>query len=109
IVIGALAASWEPVGPERGLAGNAFFICVIVGSLLALFWLLRISFPRVLAWTLRHKVVSLVPAVFVVLLGASAWLGFERVWGWLPDSVRERSGTVELAHAFPGLGNEFMP
>ncbi|MEO1585197.1 MAG: efflux RND transporter permease subunit [Planctomycetota bacterium] len=109
IVLVVLAGAWEPLGPEPGLVGNSVFIGAIVGGLLLAFWLVRLAFPHVLAWTLRHKLIGLSPAVGVVLIGITVWLGFDRVWGWLPESVRQNETTVEIAHAFPGLGSEFMP
>jgi Cu(I)/Ag(I) efflux system membrane protein CusA/SilA len=109
VVLIVLAGAWEPIGPEPGLLGNALFIGAIVGGLLLVFWLVRLAFPNVLAWTLRHKLIGLSPAVGVVLIGATVWLGFDRVWGWLPESVRQNETAVEIAHAFPGLGSEFMP
>ena len=108
-VLGVLAGAWEPLGPEPGLLGNTVFIGSIVGGLLAVFWLVRLAFPHVLAWALRHKLVGLCPAALVVLLGATAWLGFGRVFGWLPGPVRERGIVARFADAFPGLGSEFMP
>ncbi len=109
LVLLVLASAWEPLGPEPGTLGNALFIGGIVGGLLAVFWLLRLAFPRVLTWALRHKLIALSPAVVVVLVGVTVWLGFDRVWGWLPESVRRNTTMVEIAHAFPGLGSEFMP
>jgi Cu(I)/Ag(I) efflux system membrane protein CusA/SilA len=97
IVLAVLAGAWEPLGPNPGLLGNALFIAVIVGGLLLLFWLARLVYPAVLAWALRHKVVALSPAAIIVLVGATVWLGSDRVGGWLPEK------------AFPGLGSEFMP
>jgi len=109
VVLVVLAGAWEPLGPEPGLLGNSLFIGTLVGVLLLTFWLVRLAFPHVLAWTLRHKLIGLSPALVVVLLGATVWLGFDRVWGWLPESVRQNETAVEIAHAFPGLGSEFMP
>ncbi|MEQ9617236.1 MAG: efflux RND transporter permease subunit [Phycisphaerales bacterium] len=109
VVLVVLAGAWEPLGPEPGVVGNAVFIGTIVGGLLLAFWLVRLAFPYILAWTLRHKLVGLLPALLVVLFGATVWLGFDRIWGWLPESVRQRELMVEVAHAFPGLGSEFMP
>ncbi len=109
IVLTALARAWEPLGPESGTLGNASFIGAIIGGLLFVFWLIRISFPLVLGWSLRHKIVSLLPALAVVLIGFTAWLGFDRVWGWLPERVRSTETMVEVAHALPGFGSEFMP
>jgi len=109
IVLAALAAAWEPVGPERGLMGNALFIGVIIGGLLLAFWMIRLAFQHALAWALRHKVIALTPAAAIVLFGSMTWLGFDRVLGWLPQSVRERTPIAEVAEAFPGIGSEFMP
>jgi len=109
VVLVVLAGAWEPLGPEPGLIGNGVFIALIVGGLLLAFWLVRLAFPRVLAWSLRHKLVGLSPAALVVALGLTVWLGFDRVWGWLPEPVRQNQAAVDLAHAFPGLGSEFMP
>ena len=109
IVLLVLAGAWEPLGPEPGLLGNSLFIGAIVGGVLLVFWLFRLAFPYILAWTLRHKAIGLSPALIVVLLGATTWLGFDRVFGWLPESVRRHHAMVDIAHAFPGLGSEFMP
>jgi len=109
VVLTILADAWEPLGPVPGTLGNALFIAAIVGVVLLAFWLVRLAFPRVLAWSLRHKLIALSPAALIVLLGAMTWLGFDRVFGWLPDSVRSNETVVEIAHAFPGLGSEFMP
>ena len=109
VVLVVLAAAWEPLGPEPGIIGNSVFIGAIIGGMLLAFWLVRLAFPFVLGWTLRHKLIGLSPAVVVVVFGATAWLGFDRVWGWLPDSVRGRAAVVDTAHALPGIGSEFMP
>lgn len=109
VVLVVLAGAWEPLGPEPGVLGNLVFIGAIVGLVLLAFWAVRLAFPYVLAWALRHKLIGLSPALLVVLLGAMTWLGFDRVFGWLPDSICSKEAVVEIAHAFPGLGSEFMP
>mgnify|MGYP005841655021 CR=1 FL=1 len=109
VVLVVLARAWEPIGPEAGAVGNAAFIAAIIGALLLVFWLVRLAFPHVLAWSLRHKIVALTPAAAIVLVGSMAWLGADRVLGWLPEPIRERAPMGELASAFPGLGREFMP
>ncbi len=104
-VLGFLAASWNPVGPASGWLANALFIVLVVAIALVLFWIARVLFPRGLAWALDHKPVALVPPVLLVLLGLTVWLGFDRVFGFLPDAVHDTA----VAEAFPGLGSEFMP
>jgi len=109
VVLTILADAWMPLGPIPGTLGNASFIALVVGGILLSFWLIRLAFPYVLAWALQHKLVALSPAMTVVLIGATAWLGFNRVFGWLPESVRQNETAIQIAHAFPGLGSEFMP
>lgn len=109
VVLAVLAASWEPLGPEPGTIGNAVFIGSIIGSLLFAFWLIRLAFPLLLSWSLRHKLIALSPGIVIAVLGATVWLGFDRVFGWLPDSIRKNDSVVAFAHSFPGLGSEFMP
>ena len=108
-VLFVLADSWEPLGPGPGQLGNALFIATLIGGLLLCFWIVRIFFPLVLSWTLRHKLISLSPALFVILFGTTTWLGFDQVWGWLPEKIRQQEPMVNIAHAMPGLGSEFMP
>ena len=109
VVLVVLAGSWEPLGPESGVIGNALFIASIVGGLLLVFWVIRMLFPLVLGWALKHKVIALTPAICVVLFGSTVWRGFDQVWGWLPDGIRQSEPMVNIAHALPGLGSEFMP
>ena len=109
IVLAVLAGSWTPVGPASGWLANVVFITLLVAIALTLFWFARQVFPRALTWALDHKLVALSPAVLVVLLGATIWLGFGRMWGWIPDPVERSQPVAGLAHAFPGIGSEFMP
>ena len=109
VVFIALVNTWEPLGPELGFSRNAVFIGVAVGGLLLVFWLFRLAYPWLLSWALRNKLAALLPPALLVILGLTIWLGFNRTWGWLPESVRSNEKVVEVAHTFPGLGREFMP
>jgi copper/silver efflux system protein len=114
-----LAVVWEPLGPERGFLRNALFILGLVGGILGLFLLFIRGYGAMLRWCLEHKAAFLALPVVLVLFGANVWLGFDRVFGFVPAAV-ERVGLdphpvrlsgpwVRAAHAFPGLGREFMP
>jgi len=109
IVLFVLADLWEPLGPGRGVAGNVVFLASALVFVLGAAWLLRIAYPRLLDFALRHKILALSPAAAVVLLGATVWLGFDRLFSWLPESVRRNETVGAVARAFPGLGREFMP
>ncbi len=108
-VAGVLAARWSPLGPEKGVLGNSLFVGLLVGGLLSLFYGLQRFYGGILRWCLRHRTAFLSLPVALVLLGGTAWLGFDFFLGWLPSSVRAWLPVSALARQFPGLGKEFMP
>jgi Cu(I)/Ag(I) efflux system membrane protein CusA/SilA len=108
LVLVILTQHWEPLGPERGLGRNFIFVGALIGGFLLFFLLFRLAYPYILWLCLHVKVLLIVPVV-VILVGATIWLGFPKVWGWLPASLRSRPAMVNIAHALPGLGKEFMP
>ena len=119
IVWWILGAVWEPLGPEAGVLGNFIFVGLVIGSILGLFWLLMLVYAPVLHWCLAHKALFLSLPIVLVLLGGSVWLGFDRVFSFIPaaaqrvgldsQSVRGSAPWSWASHKFPGLGREFMP
>ena len=108
-VVVVLAEHWLPLGPEKGGWRNFLFVAGLIGGLLALFRVLQHVFPRVLGWCLDHKGLALFFPLLLILAGASAWLGFSRVFGFVPPALRNSAPFAALAEALPGLGKEFMP
>jgi copper/silver efflux system protein len=118
-VVVILATVWEPLGPERGLWRNLFFIVVLIGGVLGLFHLIYRLYAHILRWCLAHKAVLLSVPALLVLLGLTIWLGFGSVFGFMPALYGRLGGEPRtltasrpwstVAHAFPGLGREFMP
>ncbi len=104
-----LAHQWMPLGADRGLSTNSLFVAVLVGGLLAALLLYQRFYTPILRWCLAHKTAFLAIPVFVALFGGMAWLGFDRLLGWLPTAVKTQPLVSKFAHAFPGLGKEFMP
>lgn len=109
VVFVQLTRSWLPLGPTQGLSRNYLFVAILMGVLLAAFLLFQRAYPRVLRWCLEHKLAFLGLPFAVILLGACAWFGFDTVFGFAPDSLRQTSPWRRAARAFPGLGREFMP
>jgi Cu(I)/Ag(I) efflux system membrane protein CusA/SilA len=69
-----------------------------------------------LKWSLNNKGTFLILPVFLVLLGVNIWLGFNTVFGFIARgfdqvgwNVRTTAVWSGVAHAFPGIGEEFMP
>lgn len=119
-----LTSHWMPLGPGAGMARN---LLLVLGINLA--WAsVRVVFidfyPYFLRLFLDHKVAFMMVPTAIVVSGLVVWLGFGRVFGWLPkpatdapvssspgdglSGVYTRLWTAGV-HKFPGLGREFMP
>lgn len=122
-VLVVLTVSWMPLGPGPGLMRN---LLIVLGINLA--WgSVRVIFidfyPSLLRTFLEHKLAFLSVPAALVLFGATVWLGFGSVFGWLPQPAASdgsaassslvqstyRELYVRAVHAFPGLPREFMP
>src|SRR5690606_21277085 len=83
---------------------------------LGVFALFLRLYPRILMWCLNNKGLFLIAPVVILLIGASTWMGFDRVFAIIPNTtekfgwnLRESSGWSAMSETFPGLGEEFMP
>ena len=114
-----LARHWLPLGVEKGLAKNLIFVGSIIGGLLLFFQFFQLIYVPLLRFSLRFKFVFLLLPIALVIWGAVIWLGFERVFGGIPqtaaalgmkpDRILSTKPWVWAKHQFPGLGKEFMP
>jgi copper/silver efflux system protein len=117
VVLWVLALVWEPLGSEKGLVANLLFAGLLVGGLLGGFLLFERRYERILRWALANRRAFLAAPVVITVLGLNVWLGFDRVFGFVPraaavvgvEGVRAWGPYSWAAHAFPGLGREFMP
>ncbi|MHC4336746.1 MAG: efflux RND transporter permease subunit, partial [Planctomycetota bacterium] len=110
IVVGIILAShWLPLGPARGLVRNLIFVALLIGGLLLFFKVFQKFYTRILAWCLAHKVLFLCMPVVLLILAGMIWLGFGKVFFFVPQPLRANSLWSAGFHAFPGLGKEFMP
>jgi Cu(I)/Ag(I) efflux system membrane protein CusA/SilA len=120
LVVGwVLTIVWEPLGPERGMFRNAVFVAILVGGLLGVFFAFQYFYATILRFCLAHKALFLAFPAMLLLLGASAWLGIDRTFGFIPSmarhlgiqpqTIRESAPWVWATREFPGLGREFMP
>ena len=114
-----LAGVWEPLGGGRGWLRNFIFTVLALGVPMGGFGLVLRFYRPMLRWALAHKAAYLSLPLFLMLAGASVWLGFGRTFGFLPAALeavgldarflRQSRPWVWAAHEFPGLGREFMP
>ncbi|MBK9292492.1 MAG: efflux RND transporter permease subunit [Bacteroidetes bacterium] len=111
-----LATEWMPLGVSNSLLLNFIFIALILGLVLGGFQLFIKYYPVILNWCLDNKKKFLLLPVLIILLGVNIWLGFDKVFGFIPKmtekagwNIRATSVWSSLSHTFPGLEKEFMP
>ncbi len=114
-----LTEYWEPLGPQRGLFRNLVFVGVLIGGLLGFFHLFRSVYSPILRWCLRHKLLFLSIPTLTIILGVTAFLGFDKVFSFIPRageavgidpaSIRSTAFWAKAEERFPGFGKEFMP
>jgi copper/silver efflux system protein len=114
-----LAFLWQPLGAQRAFLANLLFVGFLVGGLLTVFLVFERRYERILRWALANRRQFLAMPLVMVFLSLNVWLGFDRVFGFLPraaavagveaGAVRSFGPYSWAMHAFPGLGREFMP
>lgn len=121
LVVGVLLTDhWLPLGPEKGMIRNLLFVGLVIGGLLGFFTVFqRVLYEPLLRWCLAHKLLFLLLPASILLLGGCSWLGFDRIFWFIPKAVssvrvsesaiRESRPWVAASSAFPGIGKEFMP
>jgi Cu(I)/Ag(I) efflux system membrane protein CusA/SilA len=115
-VIWLLSKYWLPLGPARSLVTNALFVALMVILILGFFIVLEYFYKSILRWCLNHKVAFLLLPSFLILFGATTWMGFNNIFGFVAkgfDTVGWNIRTTKvwsgLSHTFPAIGKEFMP
>ena len=109
VVILILAGTWAPLGADKGTLPNAFLVSLLVAFIMGTIVLFTRYYPKMLRWALDHKSTALTGPVLIVLFGLMAWIGFDGLFGFVPDFVKKSRTYSAMRHSFPGLGREFMP
>ena len=111
-----LGKYWLPLGAGKSLLLNVLFVGLLVGVILGSFTLLEYYYKSILKWCLDNKVKFLLIPSFLILLGATTWIGFNSVFGFVGKGfdvvgwdIRTSKVWSGLTQTFPGIGKEFMP
>ena len=104
-----LAEVWRPLGLERGLAINLLFLGLLVGGLLLAFRAYQRVYPTILGYCLDHKLLFLALPLTLLIWGLTAFAGFDQLFRFAPDGLRQTVAWQAMHRALPGIGSEFMP
>ena len=108
-VIYFLSKEWMPLGAQNSEFGNLFFVIIIIAIILGILMSIVYFYSRILNWSLSNKWKFLSLPVAVILFGVLAWQGSDKLFGFLPESIRNTSTFATINKTFPGIGKEFMP
>jgi len=109
IVASVLSSHWLPLGVQSGELLNFVFVALLLGVILLLFqWLVR-AYEPMLRWCLTNRGKFLLIPIVLVFFGVTIWLGFDKIFGFMPGFLKSNAVYSSLSHKLPGLGKEFMP
>ncbi|MDH5491567.1 MAG: efflux RND transporter permease subunit, partial [Myxococcales bacterium] len=104
-----LSRDWMPLGVGAGPLPNFLFVGLLTFGVLGLFRVFLLVYPSLLRTFMAHRLAFLCAPLLILLFGMTAWLGFGRLFGWLPETVLRSAPAARLAEAMPGFGREYMP
>jgi Cu(I)/Ag(I) efflux system membrane protein CusA/SilA len=100
-VIVLLTEHWLPLGPEKGLIRNIIFASSIIFGLLAIRKIFTAFYAPFLRWALDHKAQFLMLPFSIIILGSVIWLGFDRVFFFIPwtvDKIYPHAPVIAVQH-----------
>ncbi|MCM8786315.1 MAG: efflux RND transporter permease subunit, partial [Candidatus Omnitrophica bacterium] len=104
-----LTKRWMPLGLGTGFLKN-FIIVLLPTSLWGFLAIVMIIlYPKILRILLKRKFLFLLFPLTVTIFGMIIWLGFGKVFSFLPQKIKSTKVFSFAIHKFPGLGKEFMP
>ena len=109
VVVFFLTKAWIPLGAQNSLFANFLFVILLIVLILGALSLVVLFYPRILKWCLANKWKFLTLPILIVVFGITSWLGFEKLFGFMPDFVKTTSPYQSLNASLPGIGKEFMP
>jgi len=109
IVVYFLTIEWMPLGAANSTLINFLFVILIITVVLGLLMTIVHYYSKILEWCLNNKWKFLSIPIMVVFFGITIWIGFKKVFGFMPNLVKDNVVWNNFEKTFPGLGNEFMP
>ncbi|MAP53540.1 efflux RND transporter permease subunit [Altibacter sp.] len=64
-----LASYWRPLGLDKSIFWNLIFVSIVCFGLLAVFWVFRRNYTKILRWSLQNKLLFLSIPTIIVIFG----------------------------------------
>jgi len=109
VVVQFLTNEWMPLGAQNSTFSNFAFIAFIIAIILGVLISIVYQYPKILSWALANKWKFLSLPIFVILFGIMTWQGFDKLFSFMPNIIRDTETWQSINKTFPGIGKEFMP
>jgi len=109
VVVYFLTIEWMPLGATNSTLVNFIFVIAIVSIILGILMTIVHFYGRLLTWCLNNKWKFLALPTLALLFGITIWMGFGKVFGFMPKFVKDTNVFASIEKSFPGIGKEFMP
>jgi Cu(I)/Ag(I) efflux system membrane protein CusA/SilA len=109
VAVWYLTVEWLPLGAGNSNISNYLFVAVLIAVILGALLLIVHFYTPILRWALRNKWTFMTLPIITILFGVLAWQGVNRMFGFMPESVKKTAIWQSAEHTFPGIGKEFMP
>ncbi len=112
-----LSAEWLPLGAHNSYFVNFLFVAAIIAVILAALMSMVHYYESIIRWALANKSKFLIIPAVTLIIGALAWLGFDKIFGFVASGAegvgwknfRQTTLWQVPVKIFPGIGKEFMP
>tara|TARA_R110002050_G_scaffold11406_3_gene38487 strand:- start:636 stop:4475 length:3840 start_codon:yes stop_codon:yes gene_type:complete len=109
VVVYFLTIEWMPLGATNSTLVNFVFVIAIISIILGILMTIVHFYSRLLTWCLNNKWKFLALPILALLFGITIWMGFGKVFGFMPKFVKDTNAFASIEKSFPGIGKEFMP
>ena len=109
IVVYFLTIEWMPLGASNTTSVNFIFVIIILAVVLGFLMSIVHFYAPILKWCLENKRKFLMIPILVFFFGILSWLGFNKIFDFMPNATKNNTVWNSLDKTFPGIGNEFMP
>jgi len=109
VAVKFLNQEWMPLGAQNSELSNFVFVGFMIATVLGLLSSIVYLYPRILIWALNNKAKFLMLPLFVIIFGITAWQGFDKMFAFVPDTIRQTAVWKSVDKIMPGIGKEFMP
>ena len=104
-----LSTTWLPLGAGNSNISNYFFVGIFIALILGILMLIVHFYVPILRWALKNKWKFMAIPLITIAFGILSWQGVNRIFGFMPEIIKNTSVWRSVEHTFPGMGKEFMP